>query len=66
MARGRPRTPDHLRPVVVALRLRPDLVARIDALAAERGIPRALWISATLSHVTAPINTHSSDPRAAA
>jgi len=66
MPRGRPRTPDHLRPVVVALRLRPDLVARIDALAAEKAMTRSVWISSTLSHVTAPQHPHTSDSRAAA
>ena len=66
MPRGRPRLPDHLRPIVLTIRLRPDVVARIDALAAEKALPRAVWISSTLSHAATPLNPHPSDPRAAA
>jgi len=66
MPRGRPRLPDHLRPIVLTIRLRPDVVARIDALAAEKALPRAVWIASLLSHVTAPINPNPSDSRAAA
>jgi hypothetical protein len=65
MPRGRPRIPDHLRPRTIILRVRPDLLVRINSAAIAAQMTRSEWILSTLSHATAPINPHTSDTRAA-
>jgi hypothetical protein len=66
MPRGRPKTPDHLRTIPIIIRLRPELLHRLQARADVTSITRNQMIVQLLSDATTPVYTHPSDPRAAA
>ena len=66
MPRGRPKTPDHLRTIPIIIRLRPELLYRLQVRADVSSMTRNQMIVHLLSDATTPLNPHSSDPRAAA
>ena len=66
MPRGRPKIPDHMRNVSVILRLRPDLLSRIQANAEAVGMSRNQLIAYILTNATTPQHINPSDTGATA